>query len=378
MKKILNINSLFTKIILAVLSFAVIISIFIPYMNISAIDLVRDINTEEKTIDIYIGKNNPTVNIVNEFNRARPMLIYIDEERSETVSEKIPTPNQVNTYWIEFFAYGRDKNSDSDELGYVSVGFYKLILNKGTKDETKCQISLDRKNKVITVNNIPNKEEFESSRIINTSSMWCKYDNANVRVLEKRETENEVTNLSLQEGETKRMFIAVSLRSEIDSKGEEKEVYYPLDMYDLLVYRDNLKNVLPTVGEIGLGISSLQLSAKKGAATLNNTDTYMFVFLIAAALSTILAFVVPAKFKIVSTIISAILGLGLIVVPVLDYVLFFGPNKFAFAPGFFILIALGVLILLAAAFNFYRENDEYRKEQIRLYGEDVFKKKKKN
>ena len=55
--------------------------------------------------------------------------------------------------------------------------------------------------------------------------------------------------------------------------------------------------------------------------------------------------------------------------------MFFGPNKYDFAPGFFILIALGVLIILAAAFDYYRENDEYRKEQIRIYGEDVFKKK---
>ncbi len=122
MKKILNLNSLFSKIILAVLSFAVIISIFVPYMNIAAVDKVRNINTEEKTIDIRIGKNNQTINVVSELNQARPMLIYVDEERSETVAEDdIPLPESVNTYWIEFFAYGKDAKSESDEFDYVSV-----------------------------------------------------------------------------------------------------------------------------------------------------------------------------------------------------------------------------------------------------------------
>lgn len=377
MKKILSINSIFTKIILAVLSFAVIISIFVPYMNIAAVDTVRDIDTKKKTIDILIGKNNQTVNVVSELNKARPMLIYEDEERSETVADSsIPLPNDVNTYWIEFFAYGKDIANGSEELEYVSVGFYKLVLVKGAKNDAKTQVSVDKKNATITIN-VAKTSHFDFSRVIpSVSDMWCKFDNKNTRVLEGEKTDdNKVTNISLEVGKSEQLYMAIALRSEITSAGEEKVVYYPLDMYDLYVKRDSLKNALPTVGEIGLGISSIELSKNKGEATLNNTDTYMFVFLILAAISTIFAFVIPAKFKLISTIVSGILGLGLVVLPVLDLVLFFGPNNFDFAPGFFILIALGVLILLAAAFNFYRETDEYRKEQIRLYGEDVFKKK---
>lgn len=378
MKKFLSINSLFTKIILAVLSFAVIISIFIPYMNIAAVDTIRDIDTEKKTIDILIGKNNQTINVGSELNKARPMLIYVDEERSETVSENsIPLENEVNTYWIEFFAYGKDVKNNIEELDYVSVGFYKLVLIKGAKNDAKTQLSIDKKNATITIN-VAKTSHFDFSRVIpSATDMWCKFDNKNIRVLEGEKTDdNKVTNISLEVGKKQQLYMAVALRSEITSAGEEKVVYYPLDMYNLVVKRDSLKNALPTVGEVGLGISSLKLTESKGEATLNNTDTYMFIFLILAAVSTILAFIVPAKFKLISTIISVVLGLGLIVIPILDFVLFFGPYNFDFAPGFFILIALGVLIILAAAFDFYRENDEYRKEQIRIYGEDVFKKKK--
>lgn len=378
MKKFLSINSLFTKIILAVLSFAVIISIFIPYMNIAAVDTIRDIDTEKKTIDILIGKNNQTINVGSELNKARPMLIYVDEERSETVSENsIPLENEVNTYWIEFFAYGKDVKNNIEELDYVSVGFYKLVLIKGAKNDAKTQLSIDKKNATITIN-VAKTSHFDFSRVIpSATDMWCKFDNKNIRVLEGEKTDdNKVTNISLEVGKKQQLYMAVALRSEITSAGEEKVVYYPLDMYNLVVKRDSLKNALPTVGEVGLGISSLKITESKGEATLNNTDTYMFIFLILAAVSTILAFIVPAKFKLISTIISVVLGLGLIVIPILDFVLFFGPYNFDFAPGFFILIALGVLIILAAAFDFYRENDEYRKEQIRIYGEDVFKKKK--
>ena len=60
MNKILNVNSFFTKIILAVLSFAVIVCIFIPYLRIPAVDAVQDVDLTNKTLDRKIGKNQST------------------------------------------------------------------------------------------------------------------------------------------------------------------------------------------------------------------------------------------------------------------------------------------------------------------------------
>ena len=60
MNKILNVNSFFTKIILAVLSFAVIVCIFIPYLRIPAVDSVKDVDIKNFTLDRKIGKNQST------------------------------------------------------------------------------------------------------------------------------------------------------------------------------------------------------------------------------------------------------------------------------------------------------------------------------
>ena len=67
----------------------------------------------------------------------------------------------------------------------------------------------------------------------------------------------------------------------------------------------------------------------------------------------------------------------LIVFPVLDYVMFYKPWNFNLEAGWFVLIALGVLIIATGIFDTFRCMKEYKDEQIRIYGENAFKKKAK-
>ena len=376
MNKILHMNSFFTKIILAVLSFAVIICIFVPYMIIPAVPAVHSVDTENKTLSLNIGKNQLSANLVSEFSNGRPYLIYTDSEKKQTVaSTSIPTPDAENNYFIEFYAYGTDVVNDGKKVEYVPIDSYDLILNKESKNNSLTSLSISKSKKSITID-VPNATAFDFTRVIEDRKAWCRFDNKNVgSISERSDVDNEVTSVNLKLGETKSFYISIALKSETNRKGEASAVYYPTTMYTASVYRDDLHSTLPAVGEIGLGIESKKLSDEKGEAILAGSDTYMFIFMIAALISTLCAFVIPAKIGWIQLAVSSLLGAALIVVPILDYTLFFGANGYDFKPGWFILIALGVLILLAGVFNFIRCRSEYREEQIRIYGEDVFKKK---
>ncbi len=381
MKKLLNLNSFFTKIILAILSFAVIICIFIPYTQVPAVKAVHDIDVNNRELSIYIGKEAETVNIISEFCAGQPFLIFKDEALKDTVAIKsIPTPNAENIYYMELYAYGYDKNHEEKKLDYISLGVYKIILQKDTKNDSPVLLSRDNNEKTVTIR-VPNATNFDFTRVIDSRKAWARYPNAIAGALDGRSSDNEVTSLSVKQGKTEEYNIAISLKSEVNPNSmsdEPSEVFYPLEMYKLTVKRDANKKTLPTVGEIGLGVLSARETAKNDDVTAFYTgDAVMFAFMIVAAISTLGAFIIPPKFKFIGLIISGILGLGLIVTPLLDYFMFFSSNKFNIEAGWFILMILGLLIVLAAVFDYIRCTAEYRAEQIRLFGEDAFKKKAK-
>ena len=150
-------------------------------------------------------------------------------------------------------------------------------------------------------------------------------------------------------------------------------MYYPLDVYEVYVSRDAVRETLPVVGEIGGGLLSTE---KNGKIEFYEKDFFMFTFMILAAVSTIFAFTIPNKFRIVELIVAIILGLGLTVIPVID-IMFYSQHKFQYDPGCFILIAVGVIIMLWAIFDYIRCTSDYKKEQIHIYGEDFFSKERK-
>ena len=159
-------------------------------------------------------------------------------------------------------------------------------------------------------------------------------------------------------------------------EGKSSIVYYPLDMYTLIIYRDDIRSTLPTVGEFGMGVLSAKATTDAGGTmTLYSGDAWMFLLMILALVSTLFSFVIPNKLRIIQTITGSLLGLLLIVMPILDS-MFFMQNNFIVEPGMYILIALGVLIIFFAVFDFIRCHAEYTAELVHLYGEDYKEQRK--
>ncbi len=381
MNKLLHMNSFFTKIILAVLSFAVIICVFVPYTKIPAITSKQDVDVTNKTIEKNIGKEQETFNLIATFSAAGSPIfnLYSDEALTQTVNmAAIPLPEKTNVYYFATYAYGYDVNNGGKELTSVHLSTYTVTLTKDTKNNSPVLLTRNNIKKTIDIR-VPNATTFDFSRVIDSRKAWAKYDNEGFLPIKTRDESVEVTSLPIKQGESLAYYVAITLKSEQDPSAlegaEPSPIYYALDGYTLYINRDDTRRTLPTVGEIGGGFMSELESKEAGEFKIYNGDAGIFIFMILAAMSTLLAFVVPSKFKVVELILSAILGIGLIVTPILDMG-FYTANKFEIEAGWYILIALGALIILAGVFDFIRCTDEYRKEQIRLYGEDVFKKKK--
>lgn len=379
MNKILHMHSLFTRIILAVFSFAAIICVFVPYFQIPAVEAVHDVDVANQSLRINIGKDAETVNIVSEFSNGQSFLIYSDEALTQTVEPTaLPTLSSENTYWIQFFAYGYDSAATAEEktLSFVPISVYKLILNKSNDKDSFTAVSVNKVEKTITVS-VPMATSFNFARVIDTKNVWTLYDN---RLTGFADTIKEARSLPVKPSndlQYSRYYTAITLKSETNpmnptpAEGESSVVYYPLDMYELYIYRDANRKTLPTVGEFGMGIlSAKETKAAENVMTLYSGDALMFVLMIWALVSTLCSFVVPNKIRIVQTIIGGLLGLLLIAVPILDYTMFFQPYNFHIEPGMYILIALGALILLFAIFDFIRCHAEYVAEQVHLFGED--------
>ena len=108
-----------------------------------------------------------------------------------------------------------------------------------------------------------------------------------------------------------------------------------------------------------------------GKMDFYDDDAFMFAFMILGAVSALFAFIIPNKFKLIELVIAEIMGIGLVVLPILD-MMFYTSYGFLVDPGVFFLIALGVLIMLAAVWDYIRCTAEYKAEMIHIYGEDYF------
>ncbi|MBR2860690.1 MAG: hypothetical protein IKB86_02490 [Clostridia bacterium] len=383
MNKFLHMNSLFTKIILAVLSFAVIICVFIPYTKIPAVETKQDVSIKDKIFDKNIGKEQETFNMISTYTAigAPVFNVFSDAELTKTVDiEKIPVPDKENVYYFVTYAYAYDVDNGGTELEHVMLRKYTLTLTKDTKNNSPALVTRDNKEGTIDIR-VPNATTFDFTRVIDSRKAWARYDNPYFQPFNTRDDTKEVTSLPIKQGESLAYYVAITLKSEDDPKNpaaegqEPKVVYYALDGYTLYIYRDDTRRTLPTVGEVGGGILSEAKTKEAGEFKIASEDTGIISFMVAAAISTLLALIVPNKFQAVELGIASVLGVALAVVPVLDLG-FYTKYNFLIEPGVYILMALGVVIILAAVFNFIRCRDEYRKEQIRIYGEDVFKKKK--
>ena len=180
MNKLLHMNSFFTRIILAVLSFAAIICVFVPYFQIPAVEAVHDVDVNEQTLRINIGKDAETVNIISEFSNGQPFLIYNDEALTQTVEPTaLPTPGTPGTettYWIQFFAYGYTTNAETGKkaLDFIPLSVYTVVLNKSTESNTSVTVNKVEKKITITV---PDNDSFDFARVIDTKNVWTIYDN---------------------------------------------------------------------------------------------------------------------------------------------------------------------------------------------------------
>lgn len=375
MNKFFNMNSLFTKIILAVLSFAVIISIFIPYMRIPAVDTVQDIDVEGKVFERKIGSDQLTFSITEFVHSTSPAFeLYKDKELTETVNKSaIPLPNNENTYYFATYAYGYDKNDKNDGLKSNLLAIYKMVFTKDAKNNSLVSVSAMLKKDqtegidgVINVQ-VPKATTFDLVKIIDSKSAWLKQKTNIAQPVSMEDKKDELKNMSIPAGSGDVFYAAICFASEATN------MYIPLDVYTVYVDRDSYKETLPVVGEIGGGILSKEVD---GTIEFYEKDFFMFSFMILAALTTILALTIPNKFRIVELILSAILGLGLVAIPVID-ILFYSQHRFEFDPGCFVLIALGVILLLWAVFDYIRCTSEYKKEMIHLYGDDFFSKERK-
>ncbi len=372
MNKFFNMNSFFTRIILAVLSFTVIICIFIPYMRIPAVKTVQDIDVENKYLDRRIGSDQLTFSIAEFTSTSSPAFeLFVDKELTETVNKSsIPLTQNENVYYFATYAYGYDINDEDHKLKSNLLGIYKMVFVKDTKNNSKVQINTsfvkeDGLEGTINVT-VPKTTTFDLIKIVDTKNAWTRQNNPTPQPASWEAERDELKNISLGLGEGDTFFAAITLTSEAD------EMYYPLDVYTVNVMRDPVRETLPVVGEIGGGILSEEVNGKM---EFYEKDFFMFTFMILAAVSTIFAFTIPNKFRIAELIVAAILGLGLTVIPVID-IMFYSQHKFQYDPGCFILIALGVIIMLWAVFDFIRCTSDYRKEQIHIYGEDFFSKER--
>ncbi len=372
MSKFFHMNSLFTKIILAVLSFAVIVCIFIPYTQIPAIKAVQDVDVKNRTLAINVGKEAETVNIISKFGNGQPFIVYKDKELTETVNmESIPIPQATNVYYFVTYAYGYDAASDERKIDYVPLNTYTLTIHKEPKNDVVTTLSRNNAEKTIDVT-VANISHFKLSNVIDSRKAWARYPNGIAGMMENRDKDQEVTSIKIDKGSTENMYVAISLRD------PATETYFPLDMYTLTIKRDAKRQTLPTVGEVGMGVLSSKLTKENdGVLTLYTGDAIMFTFMILAAVSTLFALIIPAKFKLVELFVGSLLGAALIVFPILDYVMFFSSNAFYTEAGWIILMVLGALIILASVFDYIRCRSEYREEQIRIYGDAAFTKKPK-
>jgi len=376
MNKILNINSFFTKIILAVLSFAVIVCIFIPYLQIPAVDSVQDVDVDNKTLDRKIGKNQSTFNISEFTSASCPAFeLYKDEALTETVDKtKVPLTGDSCTYYFATYAYGYDVNNKEADLQKNLLRTYTVVFNKDVKNNSSVLVNRDVTKGTITIR-VPKATTFDFSRVIDTKTAWLKQDTKSPQQFSSI-SDKELKSIPLDPGQVLSYYAAITLKSEVDptavllGKAEEGSgpVYLPLDVYTLTIERDALHNTLPVVGEIGGSVMSTQANGKMD---FYDDDALMFVFMILGAVSALFAFVIPNKFKLIELVIAELMGVGLIILPILD-MNFYTKHNFLVDAGAYILIVLGVLIMLVAVWDYIRCSAEYRAEMIHIYGEDYF------
>lgn len=377
MKKILNLNSFFTKIILAVLSFLVIICLFVPCAQIPAVEAVQDVDVENKIIKRKVGKEVPTVNFISDFCAGQPYLLYKDEALTQTVNvEAVPTPNAKNVYYMQLFLKGYEANSEKDALDFIPIATYTVNLNKATDGSTKTTLLSNVLTKTIEIT-VPDSDTFDFTRVVDSRKAWAKYSSAISSSLDASTRTDggqyEVTSIKVTAGVTEPiMYVAFSVKSETNPFDKESTgVYYPLEMYTFELSCDGTSKTLPTVGEMGLGIKSAEATKNNdGVMKVYTGDAFMFIFMIAAGISTLFAFVIPNKFKFIEGFIAVVLGAGLIVVPILDNAMFYSKYSFELKIGWYILIVLGVLIVLAGLFDTFRCMKEYKDEQERIYGKN--------
>ncbi len=377
MNKFFNMNSLFTKIILAVLAFSVIVCIFIPYMRIPATDAIQDIDVDAKIIDRKIGSDQLTFSITEFVHSTSPAFeLYKDKDLTETVNKSaIPLPENENTYYFATYAYGYDRYNKNDGLKSNLLAIYKMVLKKDAKNNSLVNVTTNvQKNEAEGIDGVievtvPKATNFDLIKIIDSKTAWLRQKTAKPQAIpmSDKKTEDELKNMTIPVGGSEVFYAAICFASEAN------QMYCPLDVYTIYVDRDAYKETLPVVGEIGGGIMSKEVNDKM---EFYEKDLFMFSFMILSAVATIFALTIPNKFRIVELVVSALLGLGLVVIPVID-IIFYSQHKFEFDAGCFVLIALGAIIILWSVFDYIRCTDEYRKEQIHLYGDDFFSKERK-
>ena len=376
MNKILNVNSFFTKIILAVLSFAVIVCIFIPYLRIPAVESVQDVDIKNLTLDRKIGKNQSTFNISEFTSSGSPAFeLYKDEALTETVDKsKVPLNGDSCTYYFATYAYGYNVENKKAGLQSNLIKVYTVTFNKDAKNNSKVLVKRDIKKATITVR-VPKATTFDFARVIDTKTAWIKQDTTQPNPISSIDG-REIKSVSIDPGAAVSYYCAITLRSEIDNRdilaGKKEEdsniVYLPLDIFTLTVERDAERNTLPVVGEIGGSIMSKEANGK---INFYDDDAFMLAFMVLGAISALFAFIIPNKFKLIELVIAEIMGIGLVILPILD-MSFYTSYGFMADPGAYILIVLGVLLMLVAVWDYIRCTAEYKAEMIHIYGEDYF------
>ncbi len=376
MNKILNVNRFFTKIILAILSFAVIVCIFIPYLRIPAVDSVKDVDIKNFTLDRKIGKNQSTFNISEFTTAAYPAFeLYKDAELTQTVDKsKVPLEGDTCTYYFATYAYGYNVDDKKAGMQANLIKVYTVTFNKDTKNNSQVRVERNIADATITIR-VPKATNFDFARVIDTKTAWLKQDTKMPQQFTSLDGK-ELKSLSIEPGASISYYVAITLKSEVDptakllNKPEENSgpVYLPLDIFTLYVERDGARNTLPVVGEIGGSVMSKELNGKMD---FYDDDAFMFAFMVLGAMSALFAFIIPNKFKLIELVIAEIMGIGLVILPILD-MSFYTSYGFLVDPGVYILIVLGVLIMLVAVWDYIRCTAEYKAEMIHIYGEDYF------
>lgn len=376
MNKILNVNSFFTKIILAVLSFAVIVCIFIPYLRVPAVESVQDVDTVNFTLDRKIGKNQSTFNISEFTSSSAPAFeLYKDEALTETVDKsKVPLNGDTCTYYFATYAYGYNVENKKEGLKTNLIKVYTVTFNKDVKNNSQVRVERNIADATITIR-VPKATTFDFARVIDTKTAWLKQDTKMAQQFSSIDGK-ELKSIALDPGAAVSYYAAITLKSEVDptakllGKPEENSgpVYLPLDIFTLTVERDAERNTLPVVGEIGGSVMSKEVNGKM---EFYDDDIFMFAFMILGAMSALFAFIIPNKFKLIELVIAEIMGIGLVILPILD-MSFYTSYGFLVDPGVYILIVLGVLIMLVAVWDYLRCTAEYKAEMIHIYGEDYF------